>query len=302
MVTIEYIKYAVEIAKTKSINKASENLYISQPNLSRTIVKLEEELGFKIFIRSKQGIELTMEGKEFLYYAESMLEEYDHICAINTPDRFIHSFSISVPKAAYITNAITGFVNSISSLPKFTIDFKECNALGAVENIVSKGFNLGIIRYERQFEPVFQTFLNDLGIVSREICSFDFLVAFSKYDPLANKKEIVYSDLANYVEISHGDNYLPYGNAHTIGSDVLPQERVLRVYDSMGQLSMVQNIPNSFMIVSPLAIETMEKYNLVQRKVEGISKSACDVLIYKKNYQLSWLDQKFIEELQKQII
>ena len=83
---IEYIKYAVGIAKTKSINKASENLYISQPNLSRTIVKLEEELGFKIFIRSKQGIELTMEGKEFLYYAESMLEEYDHICAINTPD------------------------------------------------------------------------------------------------------------------------------------------------------------------------------------------------------------------------
>ena len=42
-----HLKYAVEIAKTKSISKAAENLYTAQPNLSRAIKELEESLGIK---------------------------------------------------------------------------------------------------------------------------------------------------------------------------------------------------------------------------------------------------------------
>ena len=44
---IEYIKYAVEIAKTKSINKASENLYISQPIYQEQLLSLRKSLVLK---------------------------------------------------------------------------------------------------------------------------------------------------------------------------------------------------------------------------------------------------------------
>ena len=40
-----HLKYAVEVAKTSSITKAAENLYMGQPNLSRGIKELEESLG-----------------------------------------------------------------------------------------------------------------------------------------------------------------------------------------------------------------------------------------------------------------
>ena len=47
-----HLKYAVEVAETGSINKASEKLYVSQPNLSRAIKELEASLGVTIFDRS----------------------------------------------------------------------------------------------------------------------------------------------------------------------------------------------------------------------------------------------------------
>ena len=56
---ILYLKYAVEVAKTKSISRAAENLYMGQPNLSRAIKELEESLGITIFARSPQGVKTT---------------------------------------------------------------------------------------------------------------------------------------------------------------------------------------------------------------------------------------------------
>ena len=56
---ILHLKYAVEVAKTKSISKAAENLYMGQPNLSRAIKELEESLGIVIFERNTKGITVT---------------------------------------------------------------------------------------------------------------------------------------------------------------------------------------------------------------------------------------------------
>ena len=67
---IVHLKYAVEIARTKSISKAAENLYMAQPNLSRAVKELEEILGITIFKRTSKGITVTPEGVEFLRYAK----------------------------------------------------------------------------------------------------------------------------------------------------------------------------------------------------------------------------------------
>ena len=49
---ILHLKYAVEVEKTSSLNKAAENLFVSQPNLSRAVKELEESLGITIFRRT----------------------------------------------------------------------------------------------------------------------------------------------------------------------------------------------------------------------------------------------------------
>lgn len=53
---ILYLKYALEVAKTGSIMKAADRLYMAQPNLSRAIKELESSLGISIFERTGRGM------------------------------------------------------------------------------------------------------------------------------------------------------------------------------------------------------------------------------------------------------
>ena len=76
---ILHMKYAIEIAKAGSINKASEVLLIAQPNLSRSIKELESNLGITIFDRSIKGMCLTPEGEEFIGYAQKILSQIDDL-------------------------------------------------------------------------------------------------------------------------------------------------------------------------------------------------------------------------------
>lgn len=66
------LEYVLAVADCRSISKASELLYISQPSLSRSISKLEEELGLKLFKRTSNGICLTKAGEVYVSYAREM--------------------------------------------------------------------------------------------------------------------------------------------------------------------------------------------------------------------------------------
>ncbi|MGN1181949.1 MAG: LysR family transcriptional regulator, partial [Faecalibacillus sp.] len=62
--TLQQLKYVLEVARCGSINEASKNLYISQPSLSNSIKDLEKELAIVIFNRTNKGIVISKEGQE----------------------------------------------------------------------------------------------------------------------------------------------------------------------------------------------------------------------------------------------
>lgn len=66
------LKYFRVLAKEEHVSRAAEKLYISQPSLSLTIKKLENELGVKLFDRVGRGIRLNPYGKAFLSYVEDV--------------------------------------------------------------------------------------------------------------------------------------------------------------------------------------------------------------------------------------
>ena len=73
------LKYALEVEKTRSINKAAENLFIGQPTLSKSIKKLEEDLGFTLFIRTPSGIMPTADGERFLARAHDIMAQAEEL-------------------------------------------------------------------------------------------------------------------------------------------------------------------------------------------------------------------------------
>ena len=73
--TFQQLTYVVEISRCGSINKAAHKLLLSQSGISTAVRELEEELGIRFFLRSNRGVECTPEGKEFISYAISLLEQ-----------------------------------------------------------------------------------------------------------------------------------------------------------------------------------------------------------------------------------
>ena len=77
--TLQQIRYVMEISRCGSISKAAQELYLTQPYLSSTLKDLENELHISIFSRSRKGITLTRDGQEFLRYAKTLLEQEERI-------------------------------------------------------------------------------------------------------------------------------------------------------------------------------------------------------------------------------
>lgn len=73
----ELLAYSVEIARSRSLNKAAHRLGVTQPALSAALNALEDELGFKIFVRSHQGMKPTPSGEGFLKDALDVLAVMD---------------------------------------------------------------------------------------------------------------------------------------------------------------------------------------------------------------------------------
>lgn len=78
-INFEYYKVFYYVTKYKKISLAAENLFVSQPAVTQIVQKLEEQLGGKLFVRSKSGMELTSLGKMLYENIHDSVEMLDNI-------------------------------------------------------------------------------------------------------------------------------------------------------------------------------------------------------------------------------
>jgi len=299
-VNILHLRYAVEVERTRSITGAANNLFMSQPNLSRAIRELEESLGITIFKRTSKGIVTTTEGAEFLFRAKNILNQIDEMEQLynkDTPERQV--FNISTPRACYIARAFTGLVNSLNPERKIDFNYKETNALRAITNILQGNYNLGIIRYQTNFESYFLNMMKEKDLKHEDIWEFEYVALMDRTNPLAKKEKIEREDFKNCIEIVHGDPYVPSLQIAYVRkaefSDLT--DKKICIYERGIQYDLLKDVPSTFMWVSPVPAEVLETHNAVQRRCPGLSHKYKDVLIYRNGYHLSPVDRRFIEEI-----
>ena len=106
--TFLQLTFAVEVARSTSINKAAEQLYTSQSNVSNSIKALEDELGIRIFDRTKKGVSVTETGREFLSYAQEILDKMDFVEDLYKKSRLHQEyFSVSSMRSYFLSSPIT---------------------------------------------------------------------------------------------------------------------------------------------------------------------------------------------------
>ncbi len=296
---ILHMKYAVEVAKAGSLNKASELLLVATPNISRSIKELEGDLGIAIFERTAKGVTLTPEGEEFISYAKELLNQIDQVENFykkGTSKK--QKFSISVPRACYISDAFSEFSKSLSDDPA-EIFYKETNSQRTINNILNHDYKLGIIRYAANYDKYFKSMLEEKGLTYEMITEFSYSLIMSADSPLAQKDVITFDDLKGLIEIAHADPYVPSMPLAKVVKEELPDiiDRRIFIFERASQFELLHKNPETFMWVSPAPCDILERYNLVQKKCVDNKKIYKDILIYKNGYKLSDLDRKFITEL-----
>ena len=296
---ILHMKYAVEVAKVGSLNKAAETLLIAAPNVSRSIKELEADIGISIFERTTKGMELTPEGEEFINYAKGILNQIDEVENFYKKGSAKNQkFSISVPRACYISEAFSQFSKSLSK-EAAEIFYKETNSQRTIRNMLEHDYKLGIIRYAENYDKYFKAMLEEKGFCYEMVTEFTYSLIMSADNPLSQKETITFDDLADYIEIAHADPYVPSMPLSKVVKEELPDniDRRIFIFERASQFDLLSNNPETFMWVSPAPESLLKRYNLVQKKCVDNKKIYKDVLIYKNGYKLSKLDRQFITEL-----
>ena len=296
---ILHIKYAVEVARIGSLNKAAERLFVAQPNISRSIKELEADLGITIFDRTTKGMVLTPEGEEFINYAKGILNQIEQVEMLYKGGASKKQrFSISVPRACYISEAFAKFSKTIGK-DAVELFYKETNSQRTIHNILENDYHLGIIRYADNYDKYFKTLLEEKGLNYEMVEEFTYCLIMSRQNPLAEKENITFDDLCGYIEIAHADPYVPSLPLSKVVKEELPDniDRRIFIFERASQFDLLSENSETFMWVSPAPQTILDRYGLVQRKCEDNKKVYKDVLIYRDGYKMTPLDRQFITAL-----
>lgn len=295
-----HMKYAVEVAGTRSINKAAEKLFVGQSALSRAIKELEAGLGTTLFERSSKGMTLTPDGEVFVRYAKLVLRQVDDIEDMFSAEQVSKKrFSISVPRASYVADAFARFSLLIDEHSEAEIFYRETNAKMAIKNVLEDDSKLGILRYADHYDKYYKALIEEKGLDYELITEFHYILLMHEDSPLAALQEIRYEDLRQYIEIAHADPYVPSLPLAEVRKEELPDriERRIFVFERGSQFELLTQNPHTFMWVSPLPQAMLKRFHLIQRDCAEPRRLYKDVLIHKKDYTLSELDHQFIEQL-----
>ncbi len=297
-----HMKYAVSVAETQSLNKSAMVLNVGQPNLSRAIKELENSLGVKLFDRSPRGMTLTDDGETFINYARSILQQVDQVEDVlrnrKNPKK---SFSVAVPRASYMCDAFTRFVNMIPKDEDIDLMYRETNASRAITNIIRDGYQMCILRYAENYDKYYENLIQEKNLKAEVIAEFRYLLMMSRDCPLAKQDRITFEDLSYFIEVAHADPYVPSLPLAVVRKEELPDNTSQRVFvfERGSQMELLSSNRNCFMWVSPNPQYMLDRYNLVQLPCVDNTRVYKDVLVFKNDYKLSNYDEMFIEQLKR---
>jgi DNA-binding transcriptional LysR family regulator len=162
---MDYLCEFAVIAKLGSFSLAAEELFFSQPSLSKHIMALEKELNVPLFNRTSRNVALSEAGAQILPYANQVFEIRKRIASIaaeqiNREKRFINIASIPVMAEYDITGAITRFQKEY---PEINLSISEYEHQEILRLLESGECELAFIRESREESSILEyaTFYKD---------------------------------------------------------------------------------------------------------------------------------------------
>ncbi|AQQ53349.1 LysR family transcriptional regulator [Planococcus lenghuensis] len=206
--TFQQLKYVIEVARNRSISRAAQRLFISQPSLSNAIKELENELGITIFSRTNKGIVITSEGTKFLGYARQVIEQTDLLESqyLNTAQPSQQHFSVSAQHYAF---AVSAFVKLLKDYDRDEYEFtlRETKTYEIIDDVRDLRSEIGILYLNEFNRQVISKFLREGNLTFHKLFEADPHVFISSTNPLAAQEYVTLEDLDPfpYLSFEQGD-------------------------------------------------------------------------------------------------
>ena len=203
---MQQLRYFVAVARTGNFSRAAEQCHVAQPSLSQQILKLEDELGERLFDRMKRLTKLTPHGEAFLRRATHILHEVDAAKreAAEAKDLLRGTLTIGV------LPTIAPYV-----LPKTMAEFTK--QFPGVEIVVQEDTTARLLKQARAYEVDFALVSQPIQgewLAVRELLTEDLLLALPPGHPLAQKSKVRVEDLAR-------ERLIVMKEGHCLGDQVL---------------------------------------------------------------------------------
>ncbi len=148
--TLQQLRYVIEVAKTGSMNVAAKQLFVSQPSLSMAIRELENDVHISIFERTTKGVVITAEGEEFLGYARQIINQVELL-----EDKYIEAGQIKKKfgvSAQHYSFAVKAFVEMVKGfdMDKYEFAIREARTYDVIHDVITGKSEIGIL-YTNEF-------------------------------------------------------------------------------------------------------------------------------------------------------
>lgn len=192
------LKYFQTVAKYENISKAARELHISQPSLSITIKRLEEELSVPLFNRKGKKIELNTFGEHFLKHTNSIINELENARAelIEFYGKRNTHLSLSTSVSFFFSGLLKTF---LAINPEITVTQTIDSEKDIIEKLKDRSIDFAIT-----CPPIENQDIKTIELLEEEIVAI-----IHKDHPLANKKNIYLNELEgeNFIDIAENNAF-----------------------------------------------------------------------------------------------
>lgn len=177
------------VYETKSINRAAETLFLSQPYLSKCIKEIERQIGVSLITRNSRGVVFTKAGEQFLLQARAIVDSMEKIHALaampSTPKEYmIHCFY-----SFTLAHIIQQF-GQRKAPENIRIEYTETHNSQILQHLRENSASFGIFYFVSTQESIFADEFRRSGFVFHPICKDNLYAIVGKKHPLFPMTEV----------------------------------------------------------------------------------------------------------------
>ena len=297
--TLQQLRYVIEVAKTGSMNVAAKQLFVSQPSLSMAIRELENDVHISIFERTTKGVVITAEGEEFLGYARQIINQVELL-----EDKYIEAGQIKKKfgvSAQHYSFAVKAFVEMVKGfdMDKYEFAIREARTHDVIHDVVTGKSEIGIL-YTNDFnEKVLNKIFKDNQLEFVHLFTCEGYAYLWKNHPLAGKKVIALEELQDYpcLSFEQGDN-----NSFYFAEEILSTydfKKTIKSNDRATNLNLMVGL-NAFTLCSGIICEELNGSDYIAVKLA--EEVTMDIgYIKRAHMNISEIGELYIEEIKKYV-